>query len=211
MDHMDHDETMSDAESKTGLMTDKETISELLSKVERLELQLHNTRRPALPDVEKYDGKSAFQLKSFMAELKNKHAQDGEVLGGDKGFVHYAYSRLTGKARNRVSPYIETYLTMKDGKKALKAFYTLLEDTFSDPSAVRRAIQRATTLSMGQRAVLDYIAEAELIFLEANGSSWPDNVKISYVEQGLSAELADRMVSTKEYTFVEYKKEICCW
>ncbi|KKF92040.1 hypothetical protein CFO_g5608 [Ceratocystis platani] len=98
-------------------MTDKETIIQLLSKAECLELQLHNTRRPALPDVEKYDGKSAFQLKSLMAELKNKHAQDGEVLGGDKGFVHYAYSRLTGKARSRVSPYIENYLTMKDGKK----------------------------------------------------------------------------------------------
>ncbi|KAL2890640.1 hypothetical protein HOO65_021182 [Ceratocystis lukuohia] len=202
-------EATSSSSVKPEPPTHDDNVARLLAKIEALELENKRQIRPIIADIEKYDGKSSFQFKIFLTDIKEKQMHDCKAHGGERGFMNYTYSRLTGKARAKVAPHMETYYSMKDGKKALKAFYTFLEETFSDPSAQQLALDRASSMKMGRRSMADYISEAEQTFLEADGDEWPESIKISFLRNGLSAEMADKMVSAKSYTtFKDYKKDL---
>ncbi|KAL1885335.1 hypothetical protein Cpir12675_006995, partial [Ceratocystis pirilliformis] len=85
-------------------------------------LQLEQKRpRPALPDVEKYDGLDYHKFRIFMADINEKIAMDSEALGDDKDCLVYIFSRLTGDAKESIGPQMEGFYMMKDPKKAMKA------------------------------------------------------------------------------------------
>ncbi|KAL2885063.1 hypothetical protein HOO65_080013 [Ceratocystis lukuohia] len=162
-----------------------------------------------MPDVEKFDGKSYMRFRMFMTDIKEKQVVDCEALGGERGFVSYVYSRLTGRARDRIGPYMGSYYSTPDDAKALETFYAFLEETFSDPTAEQQAAERLNTTKMGNRPIEEYIAQMDLLFLQANGANWPDLVKITSLKQGLSVAVSMQMQSMKfpdKYT--EFKKEL---
>ncbi|KAL2884598.1 hypothetical protein HOO65_100002 [Ceratocystis lukuohia] len=151
--------------------TQDDNVARLLAKIEALEIENKRQIRPIIADIEKYDGKSSFQFKIFLTDIKEKQLHEL-------------------KARAKVALHMETYYSMKDGKKALKAFYTFLEETFSDPSAQQLALDRASSMKMGRRSMADYISEAEQTFLEANGEEWPVTAPFNSTKVTISDKIA---------------------
>ncbi|KKF92119.1 hypothetical protein CFO_g5528 [Ceratocystis platani] len=102
-----------------------------------------------------------------------------------------------------------SYYSTPDDAKALETFYAFLEETFSDPTAEQQAAERLNTTKMGNRPIEEYIAQMDLLFLQANGANWPDLVKITSLKQGLSVAVSMQMQSMKfpdKYT--DFKKEL---
>ncbi|KAL1888569.1 hypothetical protein Cpir12675_006114 [Ceratocystis pirilliformis] len=143
--------------------TDQE-ILDLMAQVAALQLEQMRPR-PALPDVDKYDGLDYHKFRIFMADINEKIAMDCEALGGDKGCLVYISSRLTGDAKESIGPHMESFYTMKDPKKALLA---LLEQTFNDPAAQDRAHEDLHKLELEDLSIREYLALADRLMVRAN-------------------------------------------
>ncbi|KAL1885332.1 hypothetical protein Cpir12675_006999 [Ceratocystis pirilliformis] len=190
----------------------EQIVEELLKKVGALETEQSRRRpRTTMPDVEKFDGKSHMRFRIFVADIKQKQIFDCEALGGEMGFISYIYSRLADRARDRIGPYMASYYSDKDEKEALKRFYAFLEETFADPTSEQQAAESLSSTKMGDfsLAVAEYVAQMELLFLQANGADWLDLVKVTHLKDGLSIPVSRQMQSAQfPNKYADFKKEL---
>ena len=80
--------------------------------------------------------------------------------------------------------------------------------SFGDPHCKEKAKRSLHKLRQGKRTFMEYFTEYCKLLLEAGGSSWPDEIKKSFLKNRLSMDLQRHMISKS--TGNESFKEYCC-
>ena len=82
--------------------------------------------------------------------------------------------------------------------------------SFGDPHVKEKARRKLYKLRQTNRPFMEYFTEYRRLVLEAGGSNWPDEIKKSYLEAGLSLELQRCMIGkdTSNKSFEDYYSEL---
>lgn len=151
-----------------------------------------------LPDPEPYDGKRS-ELQSFIASLRLKliHNRDRFPTASER--LTYAFSRLSGSARNQILPYVTaTGVNFADEE----ALITHLELAFGDPDRKGTAQRQIQVLRQKNREFSAYFAEFNR-YVQDTG--YNDEAKKSALMVGLSEELRSLLIhsNTEDMTLQE--------
>ena len=136
----------------------------------------------------------------YKEQLKGKMRVDGNFLGSEDIRVHYAFGLLEKDALELMRPWVRTHRDMEGSRSA--AFLEHLRSAYQDPELAEQARQKHKFIYQGNRSVLEYIAEYDKTYLEAQSGELPDWQKISDVRHGLNKKTGRLLVGTsqpKEY------------
>ncbi|EAA64859.1 hypothetical protein AN2027.2 [Aspergillus nidulans FGSC A4] len=139
--------------------------------------------RPRHPDVEPFTGEDPKDYPPFQMNLRTKFAIDAACYPTEEEQVYYAYSRLRGKASQRVLPWL--LARQKSETPVLWAeFSAVLDKAFGDPDRQRKA--------------LSYLNEFDEELLNAGGINWDDNQKKALLDTAINVELLKAMVGIRQ-------------
>lgn len=153
------------------------------------------SRRPKLPDPAKFSG-DRLRYAAFEEQLLGKLQIDGEFLGAEEVKVTYAFGLLEGDAVEYMRPWMQTMrgtlsFTVENFMKHLKTAY-------QGPEFTENARQKLQRVQQGDRSVVEYIAEFDKTFLEAQSAGLPDWSKINDVRKGLNKKMGRLLVTAPE-------------
>lgn len=82
--------------------------------------------------------------------------------------------------------------------------------SFGDPHTKEKAQRKLHKLRQNDRPFMEYFTDYRKLVLEAGGTIWPDAIKKSYLEAGLSQELQRSMIGlgNKLQSFGSYCSEL---
>ena len=158
-----------------------------------------SAKRPKLPDPNRFSG-DRIQYPAFEEQLVGKIRVDGAFLGSEDVKVHYAFGLLEKDALEFMRPWMQA--NRDRAAFTVENFLKHLQDGYRDPELTEQARQRLSSIQQGNRSVLEYIAEFDKTFLEAQSEGLPDWQKISNVHHGLNKKTGRLLVGTaapKEY------------
>ena len=159
-----------------------------------------------LGQLAEYAGSRA-ELEPWIAQAQAKLVVDyagcSEIT---KFFV--LHNRLRGEAARQLQPWVQAVVGTELAK--VECLFEQLRLSFGDPHLKEKAQRKLHNLKQGQRPFIEYFTEFRQLVLEAGGMEWPDAIKKSYLEAGLSYELQRNMVSitNAHHTFDEYCSEL---
>ncbi|CBF89606.1 hypothetical protein AN0376.2 [Aspergillus nidulans FGSC A4] len=131
--------------------------------------------RPRHPDVEPFTGEDPKDYPPFQMNL-----------------LYYAYSRMRGKASQRVLPWL--LARQKSETPVLWAeFSAVLDKAFGDPDRQRKALVRVNTIKQGRRDFEEFLNEFDEELLNAGGINWDDNQKKALLDTAINVELLKAM------------------
>lgn len=157
-----------------------------------------------LPDPKEFDGEDLAQFPAFQQKLRAKLVVDGLALGDTVDQAYYVYGRLSGKAANRLLPWIQTTESVRPGSLNVENIMEQLEKAFSDPNLRTKAISRLSILRQKSRDIGEFLAEFEQYVIQAGGILWSDDVKIGYLYNALNPRLLQGLVGTAPSTSYEH-------
>jgi len=166
--------------------------------------ELH-TKRPKqrLGEVTKLDGKDKAKYREFSVEMAAKLEIDGDAIGDEKTQVWYAYNGLTGEAKSRIFPWVET--TRGTSHFTLQGLREQMDLAFLDPRARQKALDELNRIKQRSRPFADFLSTFDTLILEAQGWSWSDEVKKAFLKAAVSEKLLDRMVAVEAHpTYAGY-------
>jgi hypothetical protein len=106
--------------------------------------------------------------------LHTKFAINAACYPTEEEQVYYAYSRLRGKASQRVLPWLLAH--QKSETPVLWAeFSAVLDKAFGDPDQQRKALVRVNIMKQGRRDFEEFLNEFDEELLNAGGINWDDN------------------------------------
>lgn len=118
------------------------------------------------------------------------------------------HNQLRGEASRQLQPWVQTIMGLPEMNP--QELIRQLRLSFGDPHCKEKAKRSLHKLHQGKRSFMEYFTEYRKLLLEAGGSSWPDEMKKSFLENGLSMDLQRHMVSrsTGNESFEEYCNEL---
>src|SRR5271167_3081902 len=125
-----------------------------------------------LGDVAKYDGKDKAKYREFSVEMAAKLEIDGDAIGDEKTQVWYTYNGLTGEAKSRIFPWVET--TRGTSHFTLQGLREQMDLAFLDPRARQKALDELNRIKQHSRPFADFLSTFDTFILEAQGWSWSD-------------------------------------
>ncbi|EAA59061.1 hypothetical protein AN3500.2 [Aspergillus nidulans FGSC A4] len=138
--------------------------------------------RPRHPDVEPFTGEDPKDYPPFQMNLRTKFAIDAACYPTEEEQVYYAYSRLRGKASQRVLPWL--LARQKSETPVLWAeFSAVLDKAFGDPDRQRKAL---------------FLNEFDEELLNTGGINWDDNQKKALLDRFINVELLKAMVGIRQ-------------
>ncbi len=156
------------------------------------------TRRtkPRLPNPEKFDGIDLNFFPQFEGSLRAKLQIDGDTIGQEREQVWYAFGRLSGKAGERIFPWMQ--FAEQRGCLTVAEFFTQLRVAFQDPRRRQKALGQINRTKQGSRQFGEFLNEFNRLILEAEGWGWDDVIKKGYLKAALSTKLITAMVGVRE-------------
>lgn len=149
--------------------------------------------RPRHPDVEPFNGEDLKDYPPFRMNLRTKFAIDAACYSTGEEQVYYAYSRLRGKASQRILPWLqarqESGTTVEWGE-----FAAVLDKAFGDPDRQRKALVRINTMKQGKRDLEEFLNEFDEVLLSAGGISWDDSQKKALLDTAVNWQLLKGMI-----------------
>jgi hypothetical protein len=99
-------------------------------------------RRPkhSLLHPDKYDGEDRTVYPAFKGYLKAKLRIDRLAISDEPELVWYAFGRLTGKAADRMFPWLES-MDQRGEPLRVATFMDQLDAVFCDPQVAQRALE----------------------------------------------------------------------
>ncbi len=152
--------------------------------------------KPRLPNPEKFDGTDLSLFPQFEGSLRAKLQIDGGAIGQEKEQVWYAFGRLSGKAGERIFPWMQ--FAEQRGCLTVVEFFTQLRVAFQDPRRRQKALGQINRTKQGSRQFGEFLNEFNRLILEAEGWGWDDVIKKGYLKAALSTKLITAMVGVRE-------------
>ena len=183
-------------------------ISSLLASVLKTRKEDDGQGKPTkvLDQLGVYDGRRD-QLETWISQAQAKLQVDYQKCSEEAKF-YALHNRLRGEAARQLQPWVQTMV--ESGKPSTGALIEQLRGIFGDPHKAEKARRRIHNLRQLNRSFMDYYVEFQKLVLDAGGSTWPDQVKVSYLEAGLSKELLQQTITTDkdQGSFEEYVGEL---
>lgn len=154
-----------------------------------------NSAKAKLPDPVKFSGERS-RYPAFEEQLIGKMKVDGPFLGPEDVRVHYAFGLLDQDALEFMRPWMQA--NRDTINFTISAFMGHMRDAYQDPELAEYARQKLSTIKQGNRSTIDYIAEFDKTYLEAQSSDLPDWQKISEVRRGLNRKVGRLLVGTPQ-------------
>ena len=169
---------------------------------------MHQPTRQQLPHPEPFDGKDRALFMPWKTSILAKLGIEGDVIGDHKAQFYYVHNRLTGKALQMVTAYIEG--AQKKHTYNPQEFIEYLTAIYDDPNKRERATNELNTLRQGKNVPFSrFLPLFEKLLAEAGGLDWPDVNKINALKFTLHPDLRDAFAAVKPPTvFEEYVSEL---
>lgn len=148
--------------------------------------------RPRLPDPALYEGKKS-TWRGWKLEMENKLHEDADALGSSMSQFKYVYSRLSGRAKEDVTTFVEIETKRPEANPA--SLLNRLDLLYGDRDREKKAIQALHTLKQGENeSFAAFYPRFEREIANANAEAWPDASKISYLRNALNDKLKMMLV-----------------
>jgi hypothetical protein len=156
-------------------------------------------RRPkhSLSHPEKYDGTDKAAYPAFKGLLRAKLRIDAAAIGGEPERVWYAFGRLSGKASDRIFPWINN---QEEASKPLRVndLFVQMDAAFSDPQRAQRALEWINNQKQRTRPFREFLQKFEQKLLEAGGWEFSDQVRKGYLKAAINKRLRTQLVAQAE-------------
>jgi len=156
-----------------------------------------SNQRPRHPDPEPFSGEDTKDYLPFKMNLRTKFTIDANCYSTEDEKVYYAYSRLRGKASQRMLP----WLTAKQELNTpvhWDDFVQAMDKAFNDPDRQRKALVRINTMKQGRRTLEDFLNEFDGELLNAGGIVWADMQKKALLDTAVNWQLLQGMVGIEQ-------------
>jgi hypothetical protein len=163
-------------------------------------------RRPkhSLSHPDKYDGEDRMAYPAFKGYLRAKLRIDQQAIGDEPELVWYAFGRLTGKAADRIFPWMEL-MEQRGEPLRVTAFMEQLDAAFCDPQTAQRALEWVNNKQQGRTPFRDFLQEFEQKLLEAGGWEFSDGIRKGYLKAALNLDIKTELVAQAEPdSYAEY-------
>ena len=158
--------------------------------------------RPVLSDPILFDGTKS-QWRGWKLEMEGKLIVDGRALGEDMSQLRYVYSRLSGKARENVTTYVELATTY-GGRKPQELLYRL-DLLYGEKDRKQRAVNNLHTIQQGEfESFASFYPRFEREIANANAEGWPSESKIAYLQNALNDSMKQQLISASAADLADY-------
>jgi len=171
-----------------------------------MEAQLSGKPTKHLGSLATYDGNRE-ELESWISQAEAKLQVDyGECSEATRFFM--VHNQLRGEASRQLQPWVQAVVNTQH--MTAQGLIGQLRLSFGDPHSKEKAQRKLHKLKQTNRSFTEYFTEFRKLILEAGGSNWPDEIKKSYLEAGLSLELQQCMIGkrTGNESFEDYCNEL---
>jgi hypothetical protein len=153
-----------------------------------------STPRPRfrLPDLALYEG-SKSSWRAWKLEMENKLGEDAAAFGSKKSQFKYVYSRLTGKAKDNVTTFVEMETKKPEADPA--SILWRLDLLYGDRDRKQKAIQALYTIKQGDfESFSSFYPRLERELANADAEAWHDDSKSSYLRNALNDKMKQALV-----------------
>jgi hypothetical protein len=168
----------------------------------------HQVSQPTkqLAPLATFDGNRE-QLESWISQAEAKLRVDYNRCPEATQFF-MIHNQLRGEAAVQLQPWVQDATNI--GHMNVQGLINQLRLSFGDPHSKEKAQRKLHNLKQTHQSFMEYFTEYRKLALEAGGSNWPDEIKKSYLEAGLSIELQRCMIgkNTGNLSFEEYCSEL---
>lgn len=157
----------------------------------------HSHPRPRHPDPEPFSGEDQKDYLPFQMNLRTKFIIDAACYPTEEEKVYYAYSRLSGKASQRMLPWLKA---KQDQNTPVRwgDFTQALDKAFDDPDRQRKALVRVNTMKQGKKTLEEFLNEFDGELLNAGGVTWTDAQKKALLDTAIHWQLLQGMVGIEQ-------------
>jgi hypothetical protein len=168
-----------------------EEIQRKLLTEEQKRITNGNKPGKALPSLQEYHGDTN-KLEAWLQQARVKIRVDYQDCTEYVKFWALA-ACLRGKALQRMDAWTRQFGTAELATS--DNFFNQVELVFQDPQAKERASRKLGSLRQGNRSFLDTYTEWQSLVIEAGGADWPASAKKISLNQTLSDELTQAMIT----------------
>ncbi|KAL2892020.1 hypothetical protein HOO65_011378 [Ceratocystis lukuohia] len=165
------------------------------------------TMRPSNP-VRLYDHSKPLDYPAFRTILKAQWKYHRSRFPTQEDFIIHCFSHLTGPAAMDIEPWIQGMMASKETAD-FEAFFTHLDNTFMDPAAAARALEKVTALQAKMSTPAQaHITQVTQLLRAAGGNDWADSIKMRYFTATLPRKVRDALATHQETTYTKYAKVV---
>ena len=151
----------------------------------------------SLSHPDKYDGESKTAYPAFKGHLRAKLRIDQAAIGGEAEQVWYGFGRLSGKAAERMYPWINAIDSQ--GKPLLvDDFFEQLDAAFYDVQIPQKALEWINSTKQKSTPFREFLQKFEQKLLEAGGWGFSDHIRKGFLKAALNVEIRAELVGRDE-------------
>lgn len=152
------------------------------------------TKRPKLRDIPKFGGNKS-QWRSWKLETEGKLRVDNEALGDAEGHFMYVFMSLEGKAKDNVTTFVEMQVEKRTFDMA--ELLNRLELLYGERDRKQKATRNLHSIKQGEdEPFTSFYPRFEKEIANANAEYWPDESKISYLQEALNEKMKSALIGS---------------
>ncbi|PWI64350.1 hypothetical protein PCL_10546 [Purpureocillium lilacinum] len=144
-------------------------------------------KKPTLPEPPRFEG-TRLVFRTWLCEMKNKLRVDGGAIGSRADQFAYIYARLGDAPQQMTVAFVEA--GGSDGTSDPGQYLRHLEMCYGDPNAGTRAMEKLRSIRQrDNESFATFLPRFEREIADSGGMSWPEHIKISYLEGALNRQI----------------------
>ena len=149
-------------------------------------------RRELLPKPPEFHGDRA-EFRPWLGQIRAKLEVD---LSAEKETVQfwYTHNRLRGRALQQVTPWVTSAQQMDS--LTTEGLFEQLRLAYDDHESAERAARKLNTLRQGTKPFSIFLAEFDRTLLDAGGLHWDEQVKKTFLMNGICIGLQEALIAT---------------
>jgi hypothetical protein len=146
-----------------------------------------------LPQPSEFDGTRS-KYDGWEIEARNKIKTDGNAMGSEMDQLQYVFARLRGNARNMCLVFVRA--KEEDENESGIQLLNYLACTYSDPNRQKKALNNLYSIKQKTNEYFArFLPQFETELANAGALSFDDTIKISLLENAVSQDMQERLVS----------------
>jgi hypothetical protein len=146
-----------------------------------------------LPQPSEFDGTRS-KYDGWEIEARNKIKTDGNAMGSEMDQLQYVFARLRGNARNMCLVFVR--VKEEDENESGIQLLNYLACTYSDPNRQKKALNNLYSIKQKTNEYFArFLPQFETELANAGALSFDDTIKISLLENAVSQDMQERLVS----------------
>ncbi|KAJ5135053.1 uncharacterized protein N7515_004331 [Penicillium bovifimosum] len=135
-----------------------------------------------------FSGDDRKEYDVFRMNLNTKFGMDAHFFPTEAKRVLYAFGRLTGKASQRMMPWMRSH-GMPTKPYVLTKFYDEMDRAYGDSDRQQQALVRLHRLRQDKKDLREFLGEFDQELAEAGALEWSDSQKKAILERAVNKEI----------------------